>query len=541
MLVLRYLRDNGLGSKYVSELTGLLSQTICKWDQAYDENYRKINGEDLRGRSNLVSEEFISLIKESAKNYIDEGRSRKRVGNIKSFIKWLKRNRKSELKSHPFGKSRRIITEILIAHNLYKAKASSKGYKRYTPRLRRYYPGAQVVLDGKKMGVKINGNRYEFNLEMCKDIKSDSITSHQISEEETGGVVFLTIKDHILKHGLPECVLVDNSKANLSVKVEEQLKKEGILRIEAFPWRPETKGAIEGEFGKISSRIGNIEVTGNTEKELAESVLRTIVDIYAEMSNQTPRCSGCPLRPVDLMKYEPTADERANAAQALRLQQQKAEENRKKPGFTTSDKKAVLIQGIIDRNRLEITDKERFYKTLNSYDTKALQQSENDFYVYSCRDNFDERKRTGHYFVGIVRNKQRAIDDSRKEEVIKFRYFVNKEWEKKRVERDQFQEEKRLTEENKKYPEKILVIWLVNSMNLLKSLGKVPNFFVNKIKRSLKFLVSKQNIKKHLERLKREIMSLTEFDLEQRLEMVKLAIRWIDESKKVGIKSVTLF
>ena len=41
--------------------------------------------------------------------------------------------------------------------------------------------------------------------------------------------------------------------------------------------------------------------------------------------------------------------------------------------------------------------------------------------------------------------------------------------------------------------------------------------------------------------IKREIMYLTVFDLEQRLEVVKLASRWIDESKKVGVKSVTLF
>ncbi len=535
------MREDGLGVNYVSSLTGLLSQTIYKWDQAYDEDYRKLKGEELRGVNNLVSMEFISLIKESARDYISKRKGHKRVCNITNFIKWLKRYRRIELKSHPFGKSRRVITEILIAHDLYKAKGSQKEYKKYTPRLKRYYPGAQVVLDGKKMKVSINGNRYEFNLEMCKDIKSDGITAHKISEVETAEVVFLTIKEHISKHGLPESVLIDNSKANLSSKVEEQLKEEKIIRIEAFPWRPETKGTVEGEFGKIGSRIGEIEIRGNTEKELARSILTTIVDIYAEMSNQTPRCSGCPLKPSDLMNYVATEDERENAVQALRLQQQKSREGRKKAGFTISEKKAVLIEGIIDRNRLEITDKERFYKTLNSYDTKALEQSENDFYVYSRKENFDKSKRTGQYFIGIVKNKQREIDVSKKEELVKSRYFFDKEKEKKRLKLEQVQEKKRLSEENKKHPEKGLVTWLVNSMNLLANIGKVPNFFVDKIKSRLKFFMFKQNRKKHFERLKREIMCLVEFDLDQRLEMIKLASRWIDEARKTGVKSVTFF
>jgi hypothetical protein len=44
-----------------------------------------------------------------------------------------------------------------------------------------------------------------------------------------------------------------------------------------------------------------------------------------------------------------------------------------------------------------------------------------------------------------------------------------------------------------------------------------------------------------MERLKTEIMSLVEHDLEQRLDMIEHVSRWIEESRKVGVKSVTLF
>ncbi len=53
------------------------------------------------------------------------------------------------------------------------------------------------MIDGKEIRVIMNSNTYAFNLEMSKDMKSDAITSHVISDEETAEAVVSVIQDHI--------------------------------------------------------------------------------------------------------------------------------------------------------------------------------------------------------------------------------------------------------------------------------------------------------------------------------------------------------
>ncbi len=72
-------------------------------------------------------------------------------------------------------------------------------------------------------------------------------------------------------------------------------------------------------------------------------------------------------------------------------------------------------------------------------------------------------------------------------------------------------------------------------------MGRVPGVFVKNIKKYLNIILSKSDRRKYMERLKTEIMSLVEHDLEQRLDMIEHVSRWIEESRKVGVKSVTLF
>jgi hypothetical protein len=140
-----------------------------------------------------------------------------------------------------------------------------------------------------------------------------------------------------------------------------------------------------------------------------------------------------------------------------------------------------------------------------------------------------------------VRNKQIEIDQHRKREVAMDRYVINEKWKEKREKLRQIQENKKAEKESRKYPEKEVVKWLVNSRRVLKGMGRVPGVFVKNIKKYLNIILSKSDRKKYLERLKSEIMSLVEHDLEQRLDMIEHVSRWIEESRKVGVKSVTLF
>ena len=541
MAVLRYLRGKELKRGYVSEITGFPYATLSKWNQDYDDNYRKVAREDHRGIHNLVSQGYIEFIVKSTREYMERQKGAGRIKHLKAYLRWLWKSKKEELKHYPFGKSRRVITEILVAHDLYKPKANKRKYPGYKPRIQRYYPGAQIVMDGKEIKIIFNEKTYGFNLEMSKDMKSDAITSHRISDEETAETVVSVLEDHIQKHGSPLSVLLDNSSANLSEEVEKLLQQRDLIKIKTFPGHAQTKGDIEGEYSKIQEKVGTIKIHGKTEKQIAMSIVETIINLYVQMRNQTPRCSVCKQLPLDLINYKPTEQQRHSARCSLKKQQKQSESLRNKSRGPISEEKEWFICSVIQRNRLEVSDLQRFQKVLNRYDMKAIHQAEEDFYAYSQRQSFEETKRTGQYFVGIVRNKQIEIDHEKKKELLKKRYLIHEKWKKNRQELQRIQQEKEAEKNRKKYPEKVVVQGLVEGKKIVQIIGKVPGFLLKEIRKSLEIILSKQNWKMYLERLKKEIMSLTEYTPGQRLEMVQLANQWVEDSKKWGVKSVTLF
>lgn len=502
--------------------------------------YRKSSYEDNRGRHHGVSEELIALIKESAEEYLNKRKGNK-ISRLKSFLKWLRNRKKAELKNHPVGRSRRIITEILIANDLYDAKKKKKDYPSYNPRIKRYYPGAQMVIDGSRVELNLNGKTYNFNLEMSKDMKAKALTGFKISAEETAETVCDVIKDHCGKYGPPLSVLMDNGKGNLGREVEKLLKSHGIEKIKAYPYTPETKADIEQEFGKLKEKIYPLKISGATERDLAMSVVESIINLYVEMRNQDPRCIDCPRSPGDMMKYVPAEEEKKKAEASLAEQRKKSDEMRKKKESELPSEKEQLICGVIKRNSLNVSDEDRFMKTIFQYDNRAIKKAEIDFYAYSKRESFEETKRSGQYFAAIVRNKQMDIDSEYKKEVMKKRYFVNEEWKRKKEEENRIKNEREKEEKMKKHPERIVTLWMIEGQKNLETFGIVPRFLVDEIKKGLKVILSKQNWKDYLNRLKKEIMGVTDLAADKRLRLVQKAASWVMEAREIGVKSVTLF
>ena len=182
---------------------------------------------------------------------------------------------------------------------------------------------------------------------------------------------------------------------------------------------------------------------------------------------------------------------------------------------------------------------DRFKKVMLTYDRQALEEAELDFYAYSHRESFDETKRTGQYFGGIVKNKQIDIDNKKKEELKRKRYFIDEKWRRKRQDYERFKEDKEEKYRVKRHPEIQMAKWIENAQNIRNSIGMVPKFFYDKIKECLSILVKKANLRKRIKGLKDKIMSLN-FTIDQRLMLVKLVEKWIEDWKAYGVKSVTL-
>jgi len=454
-------------------------------------------------------------------------------------MKWLNKNKKDKMAYFNCGKSCRLITDILIANGRYKENTNKK-YPVYRPRIKRFYPNAQVVLDGKEKDIELLGEKFSFNMEILKDIHSDAITACKISDEENGSVVKAVINEHTEKYGPPLSILYDNHSANLSSEVSQTLKEHGnIITINAFTGCPETKAIVESEFGLFERTVGDLNIEGVKKRDIAKNILSIVADLYVKMRNMVGRCSVCNRRSLNLMNYVPTQQEIDNAKRELQRMKKRSDRLREK-GAKLLPEKEQLIEDIVKRNKLQIDDIDRFKKVMLTYDKRALREAELDFYAYSHRESFDETKRTGQYFGGIVRDKQIDIDNKKKEELKRKRYFVDEKWRIKREDCERFKEDKEEKHRVKRHPEIQMAKWIEAAQRMRISLDMVPKFFYDKIKECLSILVKKANLRKRIEELKGKIMSFTRFTIDQRLILVKLVEKWIDDCRAYGVKSVTL-
>ena len=65
-------------------------------------------------------------------------------------------------------------------------------------------------------------------------------------------------------------------------------------------------------------------------------------------------------------------------------------------------------------NIVEGVELDHAVKSLVEYDQNVIESASSAFSAYSQRDGFQESKRTFAYFMGIVKNKQKAVDQDRR-------------------------------------------------------------------------------------------------------------------------------
>jgi hypothetical protein len=533
MVAVKYLRQGGLKYREVSEITGIGEQNLRLWDKGYDEELRR-EREDLRGHSFQMTEGFIEFIVGAAREFLSQQKRRKRL-RIKPLLRYLNKVHREQVAFFGCGKSRRVITEILVANGLYEERLSKRKYPGYKPRLSRYCPNAQLVIDGKKLAIEFMGERFRFNLEMAKDMLSEAITGHSLTDEEDAQAVWEVLEQHTRRYGDPIALLLDNNKANYKVVAE---KLEGIISIFAFKGCPETKAVLEGEFGNLEREFGSVKINGGDKRELAKGILKAMVALYVSLRNQKPRCSVCSRTPLKLMEEGPNQAELERAKERLKERQERSLALKEDP--CAKPEKLSLIEDILTRAGLYVEDRERFFKTLLKYDEKVIRDAEADFFAMSQRDSFSETKRTGQYFVGIVRNKQIELDRERKKELYRKRYSLDQQWQEKRESYRRRQEGLKEEETLKRYPERALLDWITSAFNLNKAIGYQSGFFMDKIKEALEALVRKHNFKERVVQLVDNIMAIRDWAIEKRLEVVSKVQQWSDQASVQGVKSVTL-
>lgn len=486
----------------------------------------------LRGKKSCFNDAQIDFVLNVYKRYAE---NRERV-KIVAFMKHLKQQWQDQPWITPLP-SRKTVEDMLIAGNCRQVKAKPSQKRDYYPAIKRLFPHAQAVLDGKEVVVSLGGREFSFIMEFSKDMATDAIGGFDVGKTETAELVKKAFDNHSRNHQQPLAALIDNRSGNIKAAIA--MGAEGVLVIKAHPYRAETKGQIEGEFGLFERKVSRIVIDGENPEQQAMSILKKIAEVYLLLRNQTPRCSTCPFTPQKLMKAKLDSIAEEKAYKVLKAQQdikREQQEQRLKISAELGD----LLDDIVKEHKLS-GDLLRLKRSMKWIEISTIKAAEQQFAVQSMRDTFLPAKRTIAYFYAIAKNMQIEKDQRRKKETAHRRYSLDQQAKAQRQETRLALEQQQRNKMLEKEPHLRVIRAVKNHMNLPPDFRKTMTVFKNNMDEALLAIVRKKQQARDnfIEKVHQGIMALTEFSLETRQQLVNQINDKITELSKTSEKVVT--
>jgi hypothetical protein len=103
-----------------------------------------------------------------------------------------------------------------------------------------------------------------------------------------------------------------------------------------------------------------------------------------------------------------------NARKGLADQQQRSRKSRGPHPRLSDPAFRALVTRVLAEHQFDRIKLENALKSLVHYDRSVIESASCAFSAYSKRDGFDEDKRHFAYFMGIVKNKQKSLDENRR-------------------------------------------------------------------------------------------------------------------------------
>ena len=143
---------------------------------------------------------------------------------------------------------------------------------------------------GRTSNITVNGTRHTF----CWYAFCDQHTTLLVGSSVTGAgssEAFLSAlkSGHQQQGAFAIGVLIDNrlGEADL-IMVRSFCIEHRIVLARIFPGNSKSNGRIENNFSIFERFVGDVHVSGKTEKEIAESIANVIVEVFTQMgSHQT--------------------------------------------------------------------------------------------------------------------------------------------------------------------------------------------------------------------------------------------------------------
>ena len=205
-------------------------------------------------------------------------------GPFEAFVNHVNRHLRT-----PFGRS--FIARILFTYNerIPRRRAGRSPDEEATrDTFEVFFPDAQWVGDGMQVPVVINGERFDFNLELNVDAYSGAWVGASIRDEEDSRAVVEAFEDGgVTTRNRPLALLLDNRSSNHTDEVDQTLGS--TMRMRATLGRAQNKAHVEGAFGLFSQQGPPLDVNASTLRELAEELLRLHVQAFGRALNHRPR------------------------------------------------------------------------------------------------------------------------------------------------------------------------------------------------------------------------------------------------------------
>jgi transposase len=407
-LCVRILRDfkGRLSLSDIAKAIGVAVSSLSRWDTDADAECRFPEKPERRGRHRHATPQDAQQVVEAFKSLEDDMTLEEFVNHYNTLHE-----------DAPLD--RRTITRILQAAGLYRQEPRSERKEDYHGEFTVYFPGAQVAVDGKETTVHFTGESEESVTvvkEVAIDIASKAIVGDVLRDhEDAEGVKRVVVKAR------EECesllaVLADNRSANTAAEAHVAMEEHSELGpIFTFPYHPRTNGYLEGFFGLFSRIVGRIEIDDTSRVTLARSIVELVWRIVIALYNRSPQQGLAFKGPLEYLKTSTVLPrEVEKARKGLGEQQQRSRQSRGPHPRLSDSLFRALAARILTEHQFQEVELDHAVTSLVEYDQNVIESASCAFSAYSQRDGFPESKRTFAYFMGIVRNKQKAVDEDRR-------------------------------------------------------------------------------------------------------------------------------
>ena len=364
---------------------------LADWNQGFDENMRALKIPENRGKGSKISVEMVRVIVRAAEDLIGGGRRLR----VQSFTKRLREEQDIFL-------SKRKVQEVLIANNLFAAR-TRKRRPRFYQSLRKEIPNGLVSLDGSDMTVWLDGEPYEFNVELSVDVKTFDHTAFSVGDTETSDEVIKVLEAHRKDWGIPLGVLCDHGSSNLSEQSRAYLREHDIELVPAGPYNAKGNGTDEGAFSQMKQALGEIHLDLSSPRSLARGILEKLISLYIAMRNRIP-VKGNILTPAEGMSFVACKAQQDMEREHLR------DHNRSKEKSEEDQSKLDELHGLIRYHGMTVEPGalKHAEKTIKGYEKEAIRAASEAFVKAVNRKA--ERGNLA-YFFGILRRIQKERDD----------------------------------------------------------------------------------------------------------------------------------